>query len=69
MWFGVLFAILVEVIPAEICSFTVAIFLFIMNNVGGNLPVIVDPLRQLMGYREVLLLVYPGFYLLSNDLT
>ena len=66
MWFGILFAILVELVPTLVCSFTVGIFLFVMNNVGGNMPVIVYPLSQLMGYRESLLLVYPGFYLLSK---
>ena len=65
MWFGILFAILVELVPASVCSFTVAIFLFVMNNVGGNLPVIVDPMRKWIGFRQALLIVYPGFYALS----
>jgi len=36
------------------------IFLFMMNNVGGNLPVLLDPLSKLVGYREALLLLFPG---------
>jgi hypothetical protein len=67
-WFGILFAILIELVPAEACSFVIAVFLFVMNNVGGNLPIIVDPISKAMGYRETLLLFYPGFYLLSNSI-
>ena len=37
-----------------------------MNNVGGNLPVVIDPLSKLIGYREVLYIFYPGGYLLSE---
>lgn len=66
MWFGVLFAILIELVPASACSFVIAVFLFVMNNVGGNLPVVISPLTKVMGYREALLLFYPGFFLLSK---
>lgn len=33
MWFGVLFAILIELVPSTACSFVIAVFLFVMNNV------------------------------------
>lgn len=66
MWFGVLFAILIELVPASACSFVIAVFLFVMNNVGGNLPVVITPIAKTMGYRETLLLFYPGFFLLSK---
>ncbi|XP_057372732.1 putative metabolite transport protein HI_1104 [Daphnia carinata] len=65
MWFGVLFAILIELVPASACSFVIAVFLFVMNNVGGNVPVIITPISKTMGYRETLLLFYPGFFLIS----
>ena len=67
-WFAVLFTVIVEIVNPEvdtqICnilasqvsyqvrSTCIAIFLFLMNLVGGNLPVIVAPLRTaLHGYR------------------
>lgn len=65
-WFGILFAILIELVPSAACSFVIAVFLFVMNNVGGNLPIVITPLSKLMGYRETLLLFYPGFFLLSK---
>lgn len=60
MWFGVMFAILVELVPARIRSTALGIALFIINNVGGNLPIIVDPLSSLVGFRGALLILYPG---------
>ena len=66
MWISILFAVLIEIIPKHLCSLVIGIFLFVMNNVGGNLPVVIDPLSKLIGYREVLYIFYPGGYLLSQ---
>ena len=68
MWFGIVFAILVEIVPLSMRSTTVGIFLFVMNNVGGNLPVLVEPTSKSIGYREALYIYYAGFYLLSEYL-
>ena len=37
-----------------------------MNNIGGNLPVIVDPISKSTGYREALYLVWPGSIAVSG---
>lgn len=66
MWFGIVFAILVEIVPLQIRSTTVGIFLFVMNNIGGNLPILVDPVAKMLGYRESISIFYAGFYLLSK---
>ncbi|XP_076067893.1 D-galactonate transporter [Oratosquilla oratoria] len=68
MWFGVLFAVLIEVFPPQLKSTSIAIFLFIMNNIGGNIPVLVDPLSKHFTYRDALYLMYPGMYLTSSIL-
>jgi len=68
MWFGIVFAILVEIVPLQIRSTTVGIFLFVMNNVGGNLPILVDPVAKALGYRESISIFYAGFYLISSVL-
>ncbi|XP_069987687.1 protein spinster homolog 1 [Penaeus vannamei] len=65
MWFGVLFAVLLELVPGAVQSTALAVFLFVMNNVGGNLPVVVDPLSDLLSYRAALYIMYPGGYLAS----
>lgn len=37
-----------------------------MNNIGGNLPILVDPLAKAIGYRESISVFYAGFYLISK---
>jgi hypothetical protein len=66
MWFGAMFTILVELVPASIRSSAFGVAFFIMENVGGNLPVIVEYLTTLMGYRTALTLMYPGELLASK---
>nr|CAD7594416.1 unnamed protein product [Timema genevievae] len=66
MWFGIVFAILVEIIPLSMRSTAVGVFLFVMNNIGGNLPILVDPISKMIGYREALYIFYVGAYLLSS---
>lgn len=66
MWFGIVFAVLVEIVPVQVRSTTVGIFLFVMNNIGGNLPILVEPFAKYLGYRESVMIFYAGFYLLSE---
>jgi len=66
-WFSVLFTVIVEIVDPEVRSTCIAIFLFLMNLVGGNLPVIVAPLRNYFGdYRTALYLVWPTFCATSS---
>ena len=60
MWMGITFAILIDIVPKHLCSLVVGIFIFIMNVIGGTLPVVIDPLSKLIGYRVALLIFYPG---------
>lgn len=66
MWFGILFATLVEIVPLAVRSTTVGVFLFVMNNIGGNLPVFVDPVSKAIGYREAMYIFYVGFQFASK---
>lgn len=66
MWFGIVFAILVEIVPLSVRSTTVGIFLFVMNNIGGNLPIVVEPVSKAIGYREAIMIFYAGFYGISS---
>jgi len=66
-WFAVLFTVIVEIVEPEVRATCIAVFLFCMNQVGGNLPVIVSPLtNELDDYRSALALVWPGFMALSS---
>lgn len=66
MWYSVVFAILVELLPTKHRSMGLAISLFVVNNVGGNLPIIVTPLTSLFGFRGALTILYPGALLVSK---
>lgn len=68
MWFGILFAMLVEIVPLKVRSTTVGVFLFVMNNIGGNLPIAVEPVSKALGYRESLYIFYAGCYGFSTYL-
>jgi MFS family permease len=68
MWFGIVFAVIVEIVPLEVRSSVVGVFMFVINNIGGNLPILVDPLAKHIGYRESISIFYAGFYLVSSVL-
>lgn len=67
-WFAILFTVIVEIVNPEVKAISIAIFLFIMNNIGGNLPVIVAPIKDAIGYREAIYLVWPAMVGLSGIL-
>jgi len=59
-WFAVLFTVIVEVVPINVRSVVIAMFLFLMNNVGGQIPLLVAPLSQKYDLRTALLAIWPG---------
>ena len=65
---GIVFAVIVEIVPLEVRSSVVGVFMFVINNVGGNLPILVDPLAKHIGYRQSIAIFYAGFYLISSIL-
>lgn len=66
MWFGILFAVLVEIVPLAVRSTTVGVFLFVMNNIGGNLPILMEPVRKATSFQDSLAIFYAGAYLISE---
>uniref|UniRef100_T1HDM6 Uncharacterized protein n=3 Tax=Rhodnius prolixus TaxID=13249 RepID=T1HDM6_RHOPR len=68
MWFGILFAVLVEIVPLAVRSTTVGVFLFVMNNIGGNLPILMEPVRKATSFSHALAIFYAGAYLVSSVL-
>jgi len=45
MWIGVLLTVVVELIPGRVRTTAVALYMFIITNIGGNVPLLV-PLLQ-----------------------
>ena len=64
MWYGVMIASLVEMVPQECRSTCLAITTFITANIAGNLPVLVAVLEKWLngGLRSALIIMYPGLY-------
>ncbi|XP_048776691.1 MFS-type efflux pump MSMEG_3705-like isoform X2 [Ostrea edulis] len=71
MWVGITLAVVVELVPSDIKTTAVAVYLFIISNIGGNANLLVPPLTQHFeddGYsksaalRAALYIMYPGPY-------
>jgi len=66
-WFGSLFTVIVEIVKPEVQSTFIAMFLFFMNQIGGNLPIIISPLETwLHNYRFSLFIFWPACLALSS---
>ena len=46
MWVGVTLAVLVELVEPEVKTTAVAAYFFIISNVGGNMPLLVPPIKN-----------------------
>jgi hypothetical protein len=46
MWVGVTLAVLVELVPSDVKTTAVAAYFFIISNVGGNMPLLVPPVKK-----------------------
>ena len=68
-WFSLVFTVLVEIVPASIRSVCIGTFLFLMNNVGGNVPLLIDPLAKLqgLGLQTALYIFWPGLIASSES--
>ena len=58
-WFAIIYTVIAEITPVEIHGVTTAMFLFILNNIAGNLPVVVAPLSGSVGLRGALFIMSP----------
>lgn len=47
MWVSVSLAVLVELVPSEVKTTAIAAYFFIISNIGGNMPLLVPPLKSL----------------------
>jgi len=66
-WFAILFTVMVEIVDADVRSTIVAIFLFCMNQVGGNLPTLIPTIRDGFDddFRKAMYVMFPGCLVLS----
>ena len=65
MWIGTSLAVVTHLVPPEVVSLTVAIYTFIINNIGSSLNLLVPVLSSAIGLRVTMLLMFAGSYLLA----
>ncbi|KAL3872099.1 hypothetical protein ACJMK2_040053 [Sinanodonta woodiana] len=74
MWISITLALVIELVPSHIRTSTIAAYLFIISNIGGNMPLLVPPINDAFikaGYakaealRAALYILYPGLYILG----
>ena len=46
MWVGVTLAVVIELVPASLRTTSIAFYLFIITNIGGNIPLLVPPIQK-----------------------
>ena len=46
MWIGVCLSVVVELVPEKLRSTGVAVYFFIISNIGGNMQVLVPPIQD-----------------------
>ena len=68
MWIGATLAVVTELAVPELRTMAVAIFLFVIMNMGGNANLVLPWLEQSLSQQHALLILYPGLYALSSVL-
>jgi len=46
MWVGITLAVVIEVVPVPLRTSAVAVYMFIISNIGGNMPLLVPVLKS-----------------------
>ncbi|XP_070581990.1 MFS-type efflux pump MSMEG_3705-like isoform X2 [Ptychodera flava] len=62
MWVSVTLAVIVELVPSSIKTSVIAVYFFIITNIGGNMPLLVSVIADITSLRISLLILYPGMY-------
>lgn len=65
MWIGTSLAVVTHLVPPEVVPLTVAIYIFIINNLGSCLNLLVPVLFSAIGLRLTMLLMFAGAYLMA----
>ncbi len=66
MWIGVCLAVVIEMVPLAVAAAAVAIFLFVINNIGGCVNLLVPPLAAACGIKYALLILVAGPYAVAG---
>ena len=65
MWIGVCVAVVIDLVPADLTTSSVAVYFFIIQIIGGNMNLLVPPIEEAIGLQYALLITFPGMYILA----
>lgn len=78
MWIGVCLSVVVELVPEKLRITGIGVYFFIITNIGGNMQVLMPPVRKalaslfaltdIQAFRGALYIFYPGEYVLGSAL-
>ncbi|GAB5355368.1 hypothetical protein AAMO2058_000199900 [Amorphochlora amoebiformis] len=66
MWLGVAMTIMVGLVPDRMRTSSVALYLFIVDNIGSFGLLFVRPIERGFGYQVAMLALVPGVYILAG---
>jgi MFS family permease len=65
-WLGVLIVLYLSLLPKKMHASGIALAFLIIWNIAGNMTLLVDPLKSLLGEEAALIILYPGLVALSS---
>lgn len=65
MWIGTSLAVVIHLVPPDVVSLIVAMYTFIINNIGSSLNLLVPVMSSAIGLRLTMLILFAGTYLLA----
>lgn len=68
VWIGVCLAVVIELVPGKLVAVAVAFFLFVINNIGGAMPLLIPSLAAKINLRYTILVLFPGSYFMAAAL-
>lgn len=64
-WLGICLTVAIELVPIEVSPASIALFLFISNNISSLVPLLLPKLRDFYGLQRAMLILFPGLYIIS----
>lgn len=65
VWLSVAVSIVLDLVPSDLTTSATALYFFFMQIVGGNVNMLITPIREATDLRTALLITFPGLYLVG----
>ena len=64
-WLGICLTVAIELVPIEVTPASIALFLFITNNISSTMPLLLPVFENIYNLKRAMLILFPGLYVLS----